>query len=619
LAESIDLDQFIDPDRTAAEIAKKYQSWENLRNSWLDEKQEIQEYIFATDTQTTTNASLPWKNKVHIPKLCQIRDNLHANYMATLFPNDQAIVWEGDDSDSETREKRKTIESYMQNKMKQSNFRSEVSRLVLDFIDYGNVFAMPVFEASYKEDPQTGEKIPTYIGPKLKRVAPENIVFDPTAPTFAEAPKIVRELRTLGGLKKDIATKPELAYEAEVFKKMTDLRGRFAPHTAGDFAINSTYQYAGFTGTWEYFNSGYVEILNFYGDFFDPETETLYENYLISVVDRAFIIRKQPLSNWIGSPPIRHAGWRVRQNNLYAMGPLDNLVGLQYRIDHLENAKADAFDLIVHPVMKITGSVEDFEYGPGERIYVSGDDGDVAFMQPDTTFLQADTQIAMYENKMEEMAGAPKQAVGFRTPGEKTAYEVQTLENGANRVFVNKISYFEEMFIEPLLNDMLEIARRNLNEADNIRVLDDETQAVTFNSITREDITARGKIRPIGARHFAQNATIIQNMTQFANSRLAQDPLVMNHISGRRLAIAVESLLGLDKYKLFQDNIRLYEQAEAQNLGSHLAQAVMEQQTATMSPEQAAQVSAAQAQSGNPAGNPNPGGVPTPSAPPSAQ
>jgi hypothetical protein len=27
------------------------------------------------------------------------------------------------------------------------------------------------------------------------------------------------------------------------------------------------------------------------------------------------------------------------------MGPLDNLVGLQYRIDHLENAKADALDL----------------------------------------------------------------------------------------------------------------------------------------------------------------------------------------------------------------------------------------------------------------------------------
>jgi hypothetical protein len=204
------------------------------------------------------------------------------------------------------------------------------------------------------------------------------------------------------------------------------------------------------------------------------------------------------------------------------MGPLDNLVGLQHRIDHLENAKADAFDMILHPVMKINGYVEDFDYGPGERIY-AGEEGDVNFMQPDVTFLNADTQIQMYEQKMEEMAGAPKQAVGFRTPGEKTAYEVQTLENGANRVFINKISHFEAVFLEPLMNDMLELARRNLNESDTIRVLDESTQAVTFAKITKEDITARGKIKPIGARHFAQNAQIVQNFTQFANSPIGQD------------------------------------------------------------------------------------------------
>jgi hypothetical protein len=593
MATTIDIEVFADVDQTASEIANRYQTWENLRSGWLDEKQEIQEYIFATDTSTTTNSSLPWKNRTHIPKLCQIRDNLHANYMATLFPNDSSIVWEGDDTDGETREKRKVIQAYMQNKLKQGNFRTEVSRLVLDFIDYGNVFAMPVFEASYKEDPRTGEKIPSYIGPKVKRIAPENIVFDPTATSFAEAPKIIRELRTIGALKKEVSTMPELAYKADIFDKLMDLRHRFAGHSAGDFAQNATFQFAGFTGMWEYFNSDYVEILNFYGDFYDRATETLYENYLISVVDRSYIIRAEPLSNWIGSPPIRHAGWRVRQNNLYAMGPLDNLIGLQYRIDHLENAKADAFDLIVHPVMKIKGFVEDFEYGPGERIVVSSDDGDVEFMQPDTTFLNANTEIGMYEEKMEEMAGAPKQAVGFRTPGEKTAYEVQTLENGANRVFINKISYFEEMFIEPLLNDMLELARRNLTEADNIRVLDDETQAVTFEKITREDITARGKIRPIGARHFAQNATIIQNLTQFANSKLASDPLIMNHISGKKLAIALETLLNLDKYKLVQENVRLHEQAEMENLMGSLKQAILEQQTAQMPPEQAAQAAMA--------------------------
>src|ERR1043165_2914462 len=592
MSETLDLWDFMQPHSRAVEIANKWTIWDNLRQTWMAQKKEIQEYIFSTSTRTTGNATLPWKNKVHIPKLCQIRDNLHANYMATLFPNDNAIVWEGDDEDSESRAKRKVIQAYMQNKLKQSGFRTEVSKLVYDFIDYGNVFAMPVFEANYTTDPVTQDLTPAYIGPRLVRIAPEDITFDPTANLFVNAPKIVRELKTLGSLRKEIELHPEYGYYEEIFKDIIDLRVKFANASQGDFKKNAMFQYDGFTGFWEYFNSDYVEILNFYGDYYDKKEDKLYRNYLISVVDRCYIIREKPLDNWVGRAPIHHAGWRLRQDNLYAMGPLDNLVGMQHRIDHLENAKADAFDLIVHPVMKVTGYVEDFDYGPGERIY-AGEEGNVEFMQPDTSFLQADTQIQMYEEKMEQMAGAPKQAVGFRTPGEKTAYEVQVLENGANRVFVNKISYFEEMFLEPLLNDMLESARRNLNSSDTVRVLDDATQAVTFQTITKEDITARGKIRPLGARHFAQNAQTLQNLTNFANSALAQDPTINSHISGKRLAMALEQLLSVEQFKLVQDNIRLYEMAELQQLQGSLQQVMMEQQTAGMDPTAAAQYTAA--------------------------
>jgi hypothetical protein len=198
----------------------------------------------------------------------------------------------------------------------------------------------------------------------------------------------------------------------------------------------------------------------------------------------------------------------------------------------------------------------------------------------------------MYEEKMEQMAGAPKAAVGFRTPGEKTAYEVQSLENGANRVFINKISHFESVFLEPLINDMLELARRNLDEIDEVRVVDEETQAVSFDKITKEDITARGKLRPIGARHYAQNAQIVQNLTQFAGSPLAQDPTINAHFSGQRMAIAIESLLGLEKYKIYQPNIRMYEMAQLQKVQGDNQQAVMEDQTRGMDPEAAAAATA---------------------------
>jgi hypothetical protein len=338
----------------------------------------------------------------------------------------------------------------------------------------------------------------------------------------------------------------------------------------------------GFTSWWQYFSSTTVEVLDFYGDIYDAETDTLKRSHLVSVIDRMWIVRDHQDETWLGSPPIRHCGWRQRQDNLYSMGPLDNLIGMQYRIDHLENAKADGFDLIVHPVMKIRGFVEPFQYGPGAEIYV-GDEGDVEFMGPDVTMLQANTEIQMYEDKMEEMAGAPKHAMGFRTPGEKTAFEVQALENAANRIFLNKTGYFEEQFLEELVNDMLELARRNFSEADTIRTVD-ETGMVIFKNIKPEDLTAKGKLRPVGARHFAQNAQMIQNLTSLYGSAIGQDPSVMVHLSGKKIAETVEHLLQFERFSLYGDNIRMVEQAETQKMANAAKSLLAQQDQAAADP-----------------------------------
>ena len=137
------------------------------------------------------------------------------------------------------------------------------------------------------------------------------------------------------------------------------------------------------------------------------------------------------------------------------MGPLDNLVGLQYRIDHLENLKADAMDLAVHPPVVVYGDVDPFDWGPGVQIPIVSDGKIEELGKNLNSIITADQQIATYEQKMEEYAGAPKQAMGIRTPGEKTAFEVQQLENAAGRIFQEKVTQFEMMMVEPVLNLML--------------------------------------------------------------------------------------------------------------------------------------------------------------------
>tara|TARA_R110002051_G_scaffold18015_3_gene51992 strand:- start:6327 stop:8102 length:1776 start_codon:yes stop_codon:yes gene_type:complete len=562
---TLDISEYIGiPDGLPSYISNQFTRWNQMRIGWIEEKKELRNYVFATDTTKTTNSNLPWKNSTTIPKLCQIRDNLHANYMAALFPNDDWLIWEGDDEDAEAEAKRKVILSYMQNKLRNSGFINAVSELVYDFIDFGNVLGSTEYVNEVREDITTGEVIPGYVGPRAVRVTPYDVTFNPVAAHFENSPKIIRFIKTLGEIAADMEDHPEMGYLQEVFDKVTSIRKSVAGMTSNDLHEAEGLQVDGFGSMLEYYQSGYVEILEFYGDIWDGESETLLKNHIITVVDRMHVIRKIPNPSWRGQS-LRHAGWRLRPGNLWAMGPLDNLVGMQYRIDHLENLKADVFDMIAYPMLKISGHVETFEYQPGEEIFV-GEEGDVQFMHPDTTALQADMQIERLEAKMEDMVGAPKQAMGIRTPGEKTKFEVQTLDNASSRIFQSKITYFERNFLEPLLNDMLELARRNMEISDVVRVVDDEFGAALFETITPEDLASRGKLRPMGARHFAAKANQFQNLNNLANSAMYNDPAVNTHFSGLKLAQVVEELLDIEKFDLVSPNVRVAEQLETQRM-----------------------------------------------------
>ena len=105
-----------DKDNLSNSIVHLYDTWRVQRQPWINENLELRDFLFATDTSKTTNRTLPWKNSTTLPKLTQIRDNLHANYMAALFPNDDWLRWEGYTLDDEEQEKKEAIQAYMSNK-----------------------------------------------------------------------------------------------------------------------------------------------------------------------------------------------------------------------------------------------------------------------------------------------------------------------------------------------------------------------------------------------------------------------------------------------------------------------------------------------------------------------
>ena len=573
---TIDIDHFIDPHALATDITDRWTSWNNARRTKIEEWKELRNYIYATDTRTTSNSKLPWTNSTTTPKLTQIADNLHANYFSALFPQQRWFKFQAHDEDSDLKNKRDVIQAYMENKIRQSDFENTVSKLINDYIQYGNCFATVDFSRDYTEY-DDGERIVNYIGPKLVRISPFDICFNPLAPSFGDSPKVVRSILTLGEVARKVEETVDNGYMKSILDKMLANRSAMSGQDI-DVAKSQAFIADGFATLSEYYESNYVELLTFYGDIYDSENGQFHKNRIITVVDRSYILINEQNPSWLGKASIFHAGWRERPDNLYAMGPLDNLVGMQYRIDHLENLKADVFDQIAYPIIKIRGDVEDFDFEPAARIYM-GEEGDVGYLAPDATALNADFQIQTLENKMEMLAGAPREAMGIRSAGEKTAFEVQQLMTAAGRIFQHKTAHFERVFLEPILNSMLEASRRNMDYADTVRVLNDDTGLYFFEQITKEDIMANGKIVPMGARHYAERANRVQNLTQLYQLKLS-DPTMAAHLSGKEFARLLADELG--EPKLFAENITVTEQLETQRIATEAEVQFQEEQQIAM-------------------------------------
>lgn len=569
--------RILEQDSLASFIVEQWDEKKGQRSGWEAEKRELRNYVFATDTSKTNGGQLPWRNSTTIPKICQIRDNLHANYISALFPNDDWMKWEGYSEEDETKEKQDAIQAYMSNKVREDDMRTTISKLVYDYIDYGVAISDVVWVNEQKEDVETGEVIPGYVGPRAIRVSPLDVVFDPTTTSFESSWKITRTIKHLGTLELEVmqtGDETAMAAIAEAKKARSHLKNI----TRDDFDKADAMSVDGFGDYYTYLGSGYVEILEFEGTLHDPDDDTMLNDYMVTIIDRTRLLRKEPIPAWKRNGYKVMTSWRKRPDSLYGMGPLDNLVGMQYRLDHLQNATADARDLTIMPPLLVKGEIqEDSQWGPFARFQMD-EDGDMSPLFTGTNIQAMEAEIAFLMNMMEEMAGAPKQAMGIRTPGEKTAFEVSALENAAGRIFQEKTTQFEIELLEPLLNNMLEVAVRNMSGADIVRIMDDDLGVADFLSITKDDITAKGKLRPIGARHFAQQAQLMQNLIGLSNTQLW--PQISSHFSGKGLAKLTEDLLNLRRFELYGDNVGLMEQVETQRL-MQTAQENLEVEAAT--------------------------------------
>lgn len=549
-------------DCMGATIADMWVTLNNQRQPWLDRVTEVRKFVTSPTTAfTEVGSNTPWKNKTVIPILTQISDNLQSQYSAALFPTPDWFRFEG--FDAESQEKANLIEMYMGSKLNQSGFVNEAKKLVKDWIIYGNCFGGITFVTETTKSLVTGEETIKYRGPRLQRISPLDCVIDINAPSFDKSPLIVKKLVPLADIieRNDVEGGPQ--YDPEAIEKVKALRGM---HITNDFVESyrdAGYRVDGFNDFDEYLQSQYVELLEFWGDIYDSKNDVLWKNRVVTIADRGLVLRNTENPSWTGSKPFFHVGWRILPDNLYGQGPLDHLVGMQYRIDHLENLKADAMDQNLHPMYKIIGDmVDEFEPGPDVQIQC-GAEGDVQPLRPDLSVVSlSNSDVEYYRQYMEFAAGSPRESAGFRTPGEKTAFEVDVLQQGANRLFQDKLNHFEEFGIQKALGLMFELLIRNFDIVDVVRTFNGDEQSLLIAEIEKDHVVADGLFRPMGSNYFAARNKRIQEINSML--QIVQNQLIGPHFSGLNAGKLLEEELGWEKFNIIEQNIGTKEQLETQ-------------------------------------------------------
>ena len=543
---TLEIKKLQEPDGLATAISNKYVAWESSRDRWYRNAQETLENLYATSTHDIRNQSHEWDNSTHIPKLTQIRDMLITYYLDAMFSLPDYIEWEAYDQDSDTYETKNNLKALAKQMVHDSQFEPTIRQIVEDYVDYGNAFATAV---PYR---QTLNNSILYDGPKAVRINPMDIFFDPLATSFEQSPKIIRTVMTLGELMQSAEqfTQDENVFKKALNKAVKKRRTIYDSISANQKSVivDDICHIAGFDSWSTYYASDTVELLTFYGDLYDIENNKLYKNSRIIVMDRAHVLLNEPITDYGFGCNIFKAGWRDRKDNLWSMSPLDNIKGMQFMIDFLENKRADIFNYISNPMFKVKGDAEMPEdFYPGCTIGLDND-SDIQSLAPDASALQADLYIDRYLTMMEEMAGTPREAMGFRTPGEKTAFEVSQLNTASSRLFNDKTRKFEEELLEPLITLMLRIYLSDKSKVAKIRKTT-PNGATIFEDVSIESISSEGRFVAVGSNTYTEKARMAQTIQQLYNTGITSDPLVFNNFDPNIIANAITYCTGLDKFK----------------------------------------------------------------------
>jgi hypothetical protein len=268
----------------AGDIAGYWEEWNSSRETALALWSEIDNYLLATDTSMLEGGE-NFDHKTHIPIASELHEDLLAIVYSTMFPHEDWLGWKGFEINAITKQLRSKVKSYIKQCHALSGFNIQMRKVIDDLVRYGNCFA----QAYYKNDTVDTEEgyLSGYSGPAVKRISPYDIVFNPTATDFEKTPKIIRSLVSVGELLEfleNISDEDQMITSEETQSLLQRRTGGFRDRA--ERYKDKQFIPQGFGSLDEYYSSGYVELLWFYGDILDEVETKVYKKRCIVVVDK---------------------------------------------------------------------------------------------------------------------------------------------------------------------------------------------------------------------------------------------------------------------------------------------------------------------------------------------
>ena len=545
----------LDTDTLALELGERYDNW--AQPGMYDRWDEVYTALYAHKF----HRAQPHQSKAVFPKLTQLSDTIRAHLMAMVSPNYRFFEYQATTREDSAKIIRDTALAYGRTKIEQRNFNPLLESQLMDVAITGNMFGTANIETIYTEDDLTGQEILLEHGPTFERINPRAIRFDHTK-SIQDSWVLIKTMKSLADIARSLEQRPDLQQAQESWTRLLENRNFVKGLSDSDLRRATTGAVDGLT-TWAHSvrdGEDQVEVLEFRGDIWDQETNTLMKNKRIIIWDRQVIAQVSKLPT--RGHGVYHCGWRPRPDNAWFQGPFESLMGVQHFTNSLLNSAADAVNFAATPIFKVRGAMDvpsEEELTPGSVLNTG--DGDIEVIKMDSGAAINSHRIAVeMMNMMEEFTSVPRQAAGIRTPGERTAFEVAQLNNATNRMFAEVAQRIEIQMVEPLINDALELARKYGDTLDMVRMVG-EDKTLRFLQLDALSLGKTGKIRVKGARHHAETQQRLASLMQ--GIPLLQSLGITTHVDDWKAAEMMSEMLGLDDYGIFIKHAQIYSQAEA--------------------------------------------------------